>query len=229
MKPIEVSLEKNPSGAAMAWAFAIPGASGQGKTQQEAIEDLIRVADWSYDWFDKKEILIDKFSDEIKIVEELEIEGYFETGDSVGLFEYDKTSLTDHEITFTYDILRLTRKDIIECANAVFEHCEDKIKEYTKWILMHLAKAEWYYASRIINSPAYLARPAYPDEPFQAMEEAREMFLHSHLPFVRRMNPREQTFEIDDEKWTAKKTLRRAMWHDFYHLRQLQGFLLETE
>lgn len=229
MKPLEVSLEKNSSGAAMAWAFAIPGASGQGKTQHEAIEDLIRVVNWSYDWFEKKEILTDKFSDETKIIETLEVEGYFETGDTIGLFEYDKAPLTDHEIVFTHDILLLTRKDVVESANAVFEHCEEKEKEYTNWILMHLAKAEWYYASRIINSSAYLTRPVYPDEPFQAMEEAREMLLYSHPPFVRCMSPREQVFEIDGEKWTAKKSLRRAMWHDFYHLRQLQGFLSKTE
>jgi hypothetical protein len=49
------------------------------------------------------------------------------------------------------------------------------------------------------------------------------MFLHEFVPLLRCMSDpeRQQVFEHRGERWTAKKVLRRAVWHELLHLKQL--------
>ncbi len=85
-------------------------------------------------------------------------------------------------------------------------------------ILMHVAWAEWWYVDRLGNA---FAREEMPLDPIVALRQVREQ-LASALP--------QWVGDVRDisrvsEHWSARKVLRRALWHERDHTEQVRSML----
>ncbi|MCL6600319.1 MAG: DinB family protein [Alicyclobacillus macrosporangiidus] len=148
--------------------------------------------------------------------------------DSEGFFNWDNDSFEDGLLDETVKLLSFSRQDLLRLIDGVSDDVLDarltQGKRTIREIVDHIAIAEWWYTTRLAADPSR-ARPwsEYGADVLSRLNEIRNMFLHEFVPMLRRMSDRErqQVFEHRGERWTAKKVLRRAVWHELLHLKQL--------
>ncbi|MEP0765670.1 MAG: hypothetical protein HRF45_03895 [Fimbriimonadia bacterium] len=215
MKPWQVSIETKDDGSSMAWAFEMPGASGQGADENDALRDLQRTLEWLAGWRRRHHLApIERAG--IEVAESVTATGYPNTGDTEGFFQEDALPLTDEYAEECVQILTFSRADLLPIAQAL------PPSEKLTWTLMHIAKAEWWYASRIPGSPGDIEQFPTTSDSRACLRLSREMFVTRHVPYVLSVLPRERRHIADGEEWTARKTLRRAVWHELYHLQRME-------
>lgn len=217
---IAVSIEVKPTGEAMVWAFDFLSLSGQGINERDALRDLQRTLEWGSGWLRAHGETPPAIDTPFNIVERQEATGYPEIGDTEGCFEWD---LEPIDVAFVEQIKRYliwSRQDVMALARAWQEESEGD--PMISWEMTHLARAELYYASRLRGSPGDLMRPEWSEDRWGDIEWSRRFFLEQHIPYVLSMPDSARVYAVEGERWTARKTLRRALWHDLYHLRRLQ-------
>ncbi len=83
---------------------------------------------------------------------------------------------------------------------------------------MHVAWAEWWYVDRLGNA---FAREEMPLDPLVALRQVREQ-LASALP---QWVGDARDISRVSEHWSARKVLRRALWHERDHTEQIRSML----
>jgi len=79
----------------------------------------------------------------------------------------------------------------------------------------HLSQAEWWYFDRLnLSSP----REGLPEDPIERLRAIHERTIALLLELV----DNEDIVEKSGEKWSARKVLRRTLWHRQDHLQQLE-------
>ncbi|MBV6504321.1 MAG: hypothetical protein AKCLJLPJ_02441 [Fimbriimonadales bacterium] len=207
----------------MAWAFAFAFASGQGRSQETALDDLRAGVGFAAAWMQTNGLKWDfdggsletNPESQFEVVERVESDGELAVGDTTGLFDWDKHALSSTDLDKIGRFLQASRGALLESAAAASEGIEGVAET-----LRHVAQAEWWYASRIPGSPADRLAPDASQDPLALLDECRSMLLEN--PDQRRcfleMN---DVYECDGELWTPRKVFRRALWHELYHLKQL--------
>jgi uncharacterized damage-inducible protein DinB len=93
----------------------------------------------------------------------------------------------------------------------------------------HIAIAEWWYTTRVLDDPS--AAPnwsEFGDDARQRLERIRATVFEQYFSQLRSMtvSQRRRRFTHSGETWTARKTLRRMVWHELYHLKQIEDRLV---
>jgi hypothetical protein len=217
-----IALEVSPTGEAMAWALPHAIVSGQGSDEERAVGDLAFNCQWYEGWRNRRGLPAEP-AQEFGVVEVVPSNGYPETGDTGALLAGDREPLDSAFVEWARRLLALAREDVAAVvAMLEGEGLDDAGLKRVRWTQKHLARAEWWYASRIPGSPAGRRRLEIGEDLGAAMTESRAMFFDEFLPFALGLADRDRIFDVEGEKWTPKKAVRRAVWHDLYHLRQLE-------
>jgi len=81
-------------------------------------------------------------------------------------------------------------------------------------IVDHVAIAEWWYFNRLGMSPARLALPADPIAKLKAVRQNTYAQLSKLIGDT-------QIVTLIDEQWSARKVLRRTLWHERDHTQHI--------
>ncbi|MDI6824498.1 MAG: DinB family protein [Bacillota bacterium] len=235
---VPVCAEVNDRGEAIVFAFDWPGACGWGPSLEVALAKLERDIEFTRSWLLSHGIEREyKPPVQLDVVETVVATGVPLECDSEGFFTRDAQPYTDAEVELTGTLLAFSRDDLLRLMGGLrnpqaalsFRLIEGKrtILE----ILDHVAIAEWWYTTRIgAPSPDHDWRD-YGDTPFERLRAIRQMFVRDFLPGLRNapLKDREQTFCLMGETWSARKVLRRAVWHELLHYKQLLRLVPKVE
>lgn len=214
---INVDLENGFEGRSIAWVTDHPGCFAYGGNGSEAILRVPQTLVSYQQWLEKHSTeswLADLVDFDVRLVEALEWEGSGQSGPN--WFQSDATPLSEMDIDRGLKLLTWSRADLLKLVSELTPSELDQTFEGERWpirgILGHVAHAEFWYLDRMGLSGLTgreLARDA-----FERLSQVREK-MELALPG---MVGNEEVREVDGEKWSARKILRRAMWHEMDHI-----------
>ncbi len=135
-------------------------------------------------------------------------------------FDADRRRLSEADVRMARQLLRWTRAHLLAAAAGLAtEELERPVED--EWsmhkILLHVGVAEWWYLDRLDLA---FAREALPAEPFERLRRVRAEF-EAKLPALR---DDVRIVDPQGEGWSARKVIRRAIWHERDHTAHLLQF-----
>jgi hypothetical protein len=229
---IRVGLENNIEGRSLAWVLDHPGCFAYGKDGPEAIlrvpQALITYREWigektSHSWLsglqDFDIALVEVFECYNNRLGDREIE-------INACFQGDSRLLTATEIEQASLLLTWSRDDLEQLVSPLTRLQREQKFTDERWsingVMRHVANANWWYLDRF--NLAAIARDQLSDDPLERVNQMHELLLNS-LPALRN---RSGTLEVEGETWSARKVLRRAIWHirdHHFHIERLMTLL----
>jgi len=195
----------------VAWVFAHPGLTGKGNTPAEAVASL-------------RMVLKDG---DIQVTEQFRAYPSQEDPDYLvnAFFEDDKRPLTRDEVRTALDELEISRQELLLLVSRVpLDVLAQSIPGETfgsvQGILRHIARAEWWYCDRLAVAPAGVP---FPEDPFAALVVSRDN-TRARLPTL---VGDERITTLVGETWSARKVLRRTLWHERDHTQHITQRLSE--
>lgn len=123
-------------------------------------------------------------------------------------FQADALPLTEAEVVDGCRILHYTRHDLLTVLLSATRH-DEQIQE----VVRHIAQAErWYFASLGLEQAALDA------DAFAALDAVRRQSIE----WLGQLVGDATHYERMQEGWTARKVLRRTIWHERDHTAQLR-------
>jgi predicted RNase H-like HicB family nuclease/uncharacterized damage-inducible protein DinB len=206
------------------WIEGFPGAYSQGATPQEAAQRapqaLLRYAAWLQSHGEPvPSALAGQTSADLRPeIIEVHHAALTDTGYEInGFFEPDARPLDEEEIALYLRLLQYSRADLLKAAQAIPPQQWDSAPfggKSVRAILTHLASAERFYLT-CLHLPVALPSTSDPLEQLAVVRGELERLMSALSSEGRRM------IVQHEEKWSARKTLRRALWHERYHTAQL--------
>jgi hypothetical protein len=225
---VQVGLELNMDGRALAWALDYPGCFAYGKEGPEALMALARSLVAYEDWVNRRggSGWLDLGDFDVRLVEtwttyginrqyELDEEGY-----SVNAwFRHDWKPLSPVEAQRGLSLLSWTRADLLRAVEGLDDEQLDNKRTNERWsvrgVLKHAATAEWWYLDRLGLWES--ARADLPADIPTRLEKVRAR-LNAVLP---ELAEKEWVVGKDGEFWSPRKLLRRALWHELDHVQHI--------
>ena len=213
--------------SARAWVPALPGCYCEAASEEEALVRLPAVIGEYLAWLRSHgEEAPTGGACEVVVVERLETPA----GRSEPSFAADRVPTAEEDVERTIRHMAYARQDLL----ALVSHLPDAVLDWQpapdKWsargILAHIASADGYYRTSLLDKPP---EQEPPEERFDlALQRERAI---SHL---RSLAPdqRSQVFHPnwpwrgdEDEEWPVRKALRRFIYHERFHTRDIQQTL----
>jgi predicted RNase H-like HicB family nuclease len=129
-------------------------------------------------------------------------------------FAADRPPLLADEIQEIQSLLAATRDDLANAVEGLDE--EALVKEFSgeRWpiagILGHIASSEWWYLDRLGLA---FPRSALPDDPIERLSVVRDHLLATLPELPKRLG----VVTLGGETWSARKVIRRTLWHERDH------------
>ena len=211
--PYLVCVEEN-EGRWIAHVPDLPGCFIQRVNREEAVQAIPKMVETYIAWCEGHGLRISGLSEPMIVAEVIrtwESEDGYEVN---AFFASDRPPLIMDELPQFEMLLNATRKDLLGMVDGL--DVEDLSREFPeeRWdiggILMHVARAEWWYLDRLGLA---FSSAELPDEPFGALAKVREYML-AKLPELAKWRG---VVTVAGETWSARKVLRRALWHERDH------------
>jgi hypothetical protein len=235
---IQVGLELNNEGRALAWALDFPGCFAYGGDGPEAIIALARALVQYEQWGARRAgagwLALGDF--DLRLVDTWEVytvnDAYdvVEDGYAVNAwFRHDWKPLSAAEVERGLMLLDWSRADLLEMARPLSEQTLDRTYPGERWsirgILKHVGGAEWWYLDRL--GLAGVLRDTLPKGALERMAHTRAR-LRQVLP---ELVGQPLVVGTEGEFWSPRKLLRRALWHEmdhYVHIQRLLGISLNA-
>lgn len=138
-------------------------------------------------------------------------------------FDNDRLPLSGENVAAGLSLLGLNRTELSSCVRPLNEAELDRqipgeIRVTIRGVLIHIATAEWWYLDRLDRA---FPRALLKADVFELLEQVRG-YTNQILPELEGL--RLET-EKRQERWTPRKVLRRALWHEHVHTRQIARYL----
>jgi uncharacterized damage-inducible protein DinB len=195
----------------VAWAFAHPGLTGKGSTPDEAVASLrtaLREGDI-------------QITEQFRAYPSEEDPNYLVNA----FFEDDKRPLAADEVRTALGELEKSRQELLLLVSRVpldvlAQPIPGEVFGSVQGILRHIARAEWWYCDRLDGAAAWTTLPG---EPFAALAVSRDN-TRAWLPTLVGDG---RTATLQGETWSARKVLRRTVWHERDHIQHITARLTE--
>lgn len=217
---IKVDLENGFEGRSIAWVTDHPGCFAYGVNGSEAILRVPQTLVSYQHWIEKHTTaswLADLGDFDVRLVEALEWDGSGQGGPN--WFQSDASPLNETDVDRGLKLLEWSRADLLQLVSELSPAELEQTFEGERWpirgILGHVANAEFWYLDRLGLADITgreLARDA-----FERLSQVRGK-MELALPGLVGI---EEVREVDGEKWSARKILRRAMWHEMDHIQHI--------
>ncbi len=207
----------------VAFVFDFPGCFSQAKIQIECIDNIPNAITEYLNWCEGYETAESEHEIQFEITEKFTELKYQDDYTINAFFEHDKKPLTQDDIYRIEWILNLTRKDLMNVIQtAKPEQLKQTIERERQTniigILKHIATAElWYWESLALAFP----RDELPRDIIASLHKTR---THTLLNLEKLIN-NDNINERRGEKWSARKIIRRLLWHERIHTRQIERYL----
>jgi len=229
---IRVGLENNNEGRSLAWVLDHPGCFAYGKDGTEAILRVPHALITYREWIGEKtndSWLSDLQDFDIALTEIFECYKFMLGNREIEInacFHDDARQLSTSEIEQASLLLTWSRDDLVQLISPLtLQHREQKFSG-ERWsidgVLQHVANANWWYLDRL--HLAAIPRDQLSNNPVERLNQVHELLI-SCLPALKNCPDLK---EVDGETWSARKVLRRALWHirdHHFHIERLLTLL----
>lgn len=211
----------------MAWALDYPGVFTYGADRAEALlrmpRELLRYENWLNLHTDQSWVALEGMDLHIDETCEMSppVRGseYHEVS---ALFLADLTALNQEDIQRALLIHSWQREELMAGIDTLPPELLTRPLEAQQTItdiLKHIAEVEFEYFSYLGFEPE---RPAETADYFQLLI-AGERLVHESLPDLQ---ANAMVIEREQERWSARKLVRRLLWHQRLHLDQIRTLVL---
>lgn len=221
-----VYLEESPSGAAMAFAPDIPGSYGWGPNRGQAMDILAADIAWTSRWLQDHGLKRSTHGP-LTIIETVPAMGTASSYDSEGFFSWDAQVYTEQDLEETKEIIGWSRSGLINYLKNLPQPCWHISplpgKQTVAEVVEHIAIAEWWYTTRVPGAnPLRVNWQDYPADPLDKLIAIRADVEH-YLMGMKDidLSQRAAVFIKNRETWSGRKVLRRMVWHELHHYKQL--------
>jgi hypothetical protein len=229
---ISIGLELDNEGRALAWALDLPGCFAYGADGSEAVAGLAHELLIYEDWINRHAgpgglVLGDL---DLRVVDTWQvytIDDHYDRQEGAyavnAWFLHDWKPLSGRDIAHGLDLLRWSREDFLRLIGEIGEELMDRSHPGERWtirgIVKHVANAEWWYLDRLGLAEGGCEQ--VPKDVFDRLGLARECLNQTLLG----LEGREIVVGKEGEFWSARKLLRRALWHEIDHYRHIQNLV----
>ncbi|HEY8496767.1 MAG TPA: DinB family protein [Limnochordales bacterium] len=165
----------------------------------------------------------------VRIVERVPVGESLVQGNTAAFFQWDSSPPTTAEIEATLRLLERSRQELLATLRRL---APEQLslrpgggQRTVEDIVRHVATVEWWYMSQIVPFPV-------PDDgEFPEDVEGVLAWIRARVAERLRSLSDEERARISvpdpesGEQWSARKVLRRLIYHELYHLRQLRKAL----
>lgn len=201
----------------IAWVFDHPGCFAYGSDDKEAIlrvpQALVAYQEWIGKHTDES-WLSDLGDFDVRLAEALE-------SPAAGCrpqnwFQFDGQPLSQVEAERGIHLLGWSRADLLDIVTSFSDQELDQTFEGERWsirgIVKHIADAETWYLDRLGLAEGLKDRQE--KDAFARILQVRTRTVEVLPSLVGKAEIR----EVDGEKWSGRKFLRRAAWHEMDHI-----------
>ncbi|HEX8990037.1 MAG TPA: DinB family protein [Anaerolineales bacterium] len=231
---LRVGIENNNDNRSIAWALEHPGCFGYGSDAQDA-EVAMQQASREYAAWVRQHGMAWMDSDSVEVQVEETFDVYMAHPDPTefpdardymveSFFHRDEQPLSRLELERAGQLLEWSRQDLLRTVKGLSPERLDQKYPGERWsingILNHVAHGEWFYQERI-GFPFPEREDDLPPEPLRALELVRAHF-RAILP---KLEGLDRVVELEGERWSPCKALRRATWHERDHTDHIRKLL----
>ncbi len=228
MTLIQIGIERNVEGRTLAWALDYPGVFTYGADDAEALiripRQILTFESWlnlhtNQPWVQLEGL--DMHIDETFEVFSIEVDGsIYEVN---AFFRSDLIPLSEEEVRQTQQIFNWQREELLAGVETLPPELLKREFEGQRWtiegILMHIAQVEpWYFSRLGFDIP----QPDENSNAFQLLDDSAKM-TNRYLPELVGFD---QVLEQYQEKWSARKLVRRLLWHQRDHIDHIRELAL---
>jgi predicted RNase H-like HicB family nuclease len=209
-----IGVEHAEPGKWVAYVFDLPGCFDSGSSSAEATARILEVIQAYFAWR-RRHGDVSKPPDDFgaEITEVLDTDGRLRTTslgvvhDVWAFFDDDRRQLANTEAEDVSRLLAYSRMDLLASVPSA-------LTEETGKILLHVGSAEWWYLDRLgLASP----KAELSDDVMHRLDQVRST-TRQILPGL---VGRDEIVERDGETWSARKFVRRVIWHERDHTQHL--------
>jgi hypothetical protein len=228
MTLIQIGLERKVEERTLAWALDYPGVFAYGADDAEALlripREMLRFENWlnlrtNQPWvhLEGLDMHIDETFDSFQILVDGGVHGVH------AFFRSDLVSLTEEDVQQALLIFNWQREELLAGVETLPSEIRKHKFEGQRWtiegILEHIALVESWYFSRLGFE---LNLPRESSDPLQLLELSSAE-INRCLP---ELIDFDQVLEIRQEKWSARKIVRRLLWHQRDHIDHIRDLAL---
>jgi len=238
----KIAIETGNTGLWYGRIIDFPGTHARARSLPNLLKELEEEAYYHNTWLRRHgETQIDLDDLHIKIVERInDVNMLGESGGEVALFEFDLESVNDDYLKKCIKYMEYNREDLLILLIGVNKETLNFIppgkKRNMVQILGHICNVEEWYISRL----GLDAEEFYKENLGVTEEEADNLPIHERMKIVRNavnntlfeiIPKREGVFTrqeyclFPDEKWSARKVLRRFLEHEREHIYNIRWYL----
>ncbi len=135
-------------------------------------------------------------------------------------FKEDQRPLSPEEIELGLTIMDYTRLDLLEAvqnlsSERLYQPIPGEVHGSIAGLLEHVAWAEWWYLDRLDLA---FDRTQMPEKPLEQLNKVRR-YTREQLP---KLAGYAQMHIRRGEQWSARKVLRRTLWHERDHTQHIE-------
>ncbi len=243
---IEVYLDVARSGRVMAHVLEPPGLGVRFESRAALEAELGRCIEEHLAWLSRHGESVPPPAP-FRVVEEVWVSGNFESGDDVGFYTPDAVPITPEEIERYLRIGAWAHQDLKELIAPlpaeVLDWKRDARTRSIRDIALHVARAELWYMTRIVDAPEKEGLPplisradAWVDAHPEMVGECLDVVWEAFQDFARTLPPEWRSrvvipgwYASIPERWTARKMLRRCIEHCREHTHNIRCILAARE
>jgi len=207
------------------WVFDLPGCFSKARNREDAVAKApSRIAQY-FEWLSSHNYKAPRVAEPIEVEVSESFNSFISEGDYIvnAFFKDDRRLLSHDEIEHALRLLEYTRSDLLQVIQQMSsEQLERPIRREVqgsiRGILNHVAWAEWWYFDRLNLA---FKEEEMPEDVMKMLEKVRTHTRRQLLQLVSDTTITERT----GEQWSARKIVRRTLWHERAHTQQIIRYL----
>ena len=209
----------------VAWVFELPGCYSKASNREDAVANApLRIAEY-FEWLSSHNYKAPRVAEPIEVEVSESFNSFISEGDYIvnAFFKDDLRLLSQDKIEHALRLLEYTRSDLLQVVQQMSSDQLDKpirgeVQGTIRGILNHVAWAEWWYFDRLNLA---FKEEQMPDDVMKMLEKVR---THTRRQLSQLAGNTTIT-ECIGERWSARKVVRRTLWHERAHTQQIIRYL----
>lgn len=196
----------------------LPGCYAADTNREKAIQSIPDAIQEYVLWCESHGIRISGLTGPMMVAEVIRAWDFEDGVEVNAFFASDRPPILSEELKEYELLLSATRKDLVSVIQGVSPEEMNREFEDERWsilgVLAHVARAELWYLDRLGLA---LPKAELPAGPLDALTTVREHLLAKLPALVKQTG----VVTIGGETWSARKVLRRALWHERDHVEHI--------
>lgn len=242
-RELNIYLDIAASGRVMAHLLEPPGLGVRFESRRAMVRGLPDALRAHLDWLESHGEPVPDAQTSYRVAEEVRIAGNFQSGDDVGFYPPDADPVSPDEMGRYLRIAGYAHADLLRLVEGLSEAALDWVRNARtrpiRQIVRHVVAAELWYMNRIIDDPdvhgfPWMIQDAHEGiDVTQDMRERLRIVWPTFQAWARSLSPEMRSrvvtpswfTERKNERWSARKMLRRCVEHCREHAQSIERIL----